>query len=421
MGFRISHYRRAEVTVLGAGMTGVGTALELARQGVHVTLVDQDPHAVNRASLRNEGKIHLGFIYANDRTLATARLQLDGALSFRALLHRWIGRRVETLPLSTPFVYLVARDSLLTMDELEQHYAAIDSIYRERLRLDPTTDYLGRRPARLYDRCPTGGMPRPFSKDNFMGAFLTQELAIDTDALAQALRGAVTANNNIDFLPEHKVVSLERADGRLRIEGTKPNGTWRIDSDQVVNALWENRIAFDRMIGVDCPTGWVHRLKYRVIAQIPAKLREGPSATMVLRPYGDVVVRPDGTAYLSWYPVGLQGWTHETSPPDSWNAPCRGEGDEAKSRSLAHAIIGAIDAWYPGMGESRPIVIDAGVIVAYGKTDVGDAASALHDRTQVGVSSFDGYHSVDPGKLTTAPLFALRAAERVLKSRIDHK
>jgi hypothetical protein len=30
------------------------------------------------------------------------------------------------------------------------------------------------------------------------------------------------------------------------------------------------------------------------------------------------------------------------------------------------------------------------------------------------VISSDGYHSVDPGKLTTAPLFAKRAAERVL-------
>jgi hypothetical protein len=249
--------------------------------------------------------------------------------------------------------------------------------------------------------------------DHFIGGFLTQELAIDTDALALALRDAVGESEGIDFLPEHKVLSVERANGLLRIEGTNPNGTWRIDTDQVVNALWENRIAFDRMIGVNCPTGWVHRLKYRVIAQVPGKLRGGPSATMVLGPYGDVVVRADGTAYLSWYPIGLQGWTHEISPPAAWNSPCRGEIEEAKSRSLARDILGAIDARYPGMGESRPILVDAGAIVAYGKTDVDDASSALHDRTQIGVTSIEGYHSVDPGKLTTAPLFAKRAADRV--------
>jgi hypothetical protein len=66
-----------------------------------------------------------------------------------------------------------------------------------------------------------------------------------------------------------------------------------------------------------------------------------------------------------------------------------------------------------GDGESRPILVDAGAIVAYGKTDVDDASSALHDRTQIGVTSIEGYHSVDPGKLTTAPLFAKRAADRV--------
>jgi hypothetical protein len=40
-----------------------------------------------------------------------------------------------------------------------------------------------------------------------------------------------------------------------------------------------------------------------------------------------------------------------------------------------------------GDGESRPILVDAGAIVAYGKTDVDDASSALHDRTQIGVTS----------------------------------
>jgi hypothetical protein len=112
--------------------------------------------------------------------------------------------------------------------------------------------------------------------DHFSGAFLTQELAIDTSALARALRGALAESDNIDFLPEHGVVSVERADGFLRVEGTNPNGTWRIDTDQVVNALWENRIAFDRMIGLHRPP-LVHRLA-RVHAKIPDYLRGGPSA-----------------------------------------------------------------------------------------------------------------------------------------------
>ena len=213
MGTSMMRHKRAAITVLGAGLTGVATALELAKQGAQVTLVEQDARGMNRASLRNEGKIHLGFIYANDRTLATARLQLEGALSFRSLLHRWIGPRADTLPLSSPFVYLVARDSLLTMDQLEEHYAAVESIYREHLRRDPRVDYLGRRPTRLYERCLPGELPWPFHMDHFIGGFQTQELAIDPRALAHAMREA-NRRKRVHRLPPRAQGSVYGARGR---------------------------------------------------------------------------------------------------------------------------------------------------------------------------------------------------------------
>src|SRR5512134_2607230 len=137
-----------DVAVLGAGLTGAATALELARQGVRVALVDQDACALNRASLRNEGKIHLGLIYAADRSLRTARLQLEGALRFRSLLARWIGPHADRLARSSPFVYLVARDSVLGLEELARHYQAVQVVYEDLLQNAIGHDYLGARPPR---------------------------------------------------------------------------------------------------------------------------------------------------------------------------------------------------------------------------------------------------------------------------------
>lgn len=402
------------VVVLGAGLTGVGVALELAHRGVAVTLVDQDPWPMNRASLRNEGKIHLGFIYAADKTLSTARLQLMGALRFRALLSRWIGSRADRLRRSTPFFYLVARDSLLSVEALDHHYAAVQSLYREGLAQAPEHDYLGERPEALYAPCPLDRLGRWFDVGRFAGAFRTEERAIDTGELAALLREAVKASPRIRFLPRHRVLAVGRTNGGLRIEGEHPGGRWRLEADQVVNALWENRLAIDRTVGLAAEPGWVHRLKYRVIARLPGSLRGAPSATMVLGRYGDVVVRPDGTAYLSWYPLGLRGWSHALAPPADWDGPCRGEVSAEERDALARGLLAAIDAWYPGIGRSEPLLVDAGAIVAYGATDVDDPASRLHDRSRIGVTSMDGYHSVDPGKLTTAPFFASLAAERIL-------
>ncbi len=407
------HDREVDVLVLGAGLQGAGIALELAERGVSTTLLDQDALPLNRASLRNEGKIHLGIIYANDSSMQTAQLQIEGALCFRPILSRWMHGDSAWLARSTPFQYLVAEDSVLGPDKLAEHYAAVSTLCRARLEQYPGLDYLGERPDELAQPLSSERLARYFDPSRFAAAFDTVERAIDTEVMAVAVRRAVLACEAITFLPSHKVRAVDRQADHFRVEGDGPQGPWRIRARQVVNALWEQRLHFDQQLGLAPAGDLLHRLKYRVIARLPDRLRAAPSVTMVLGRYGDVVVRPDGTAYLSWYPAGMRGWTHDVQPPAEWEPACRGEVPATLAHELAHAFLTAIDAWYPGIGECEPLQVDAGAIVAIGRSDVDDAASALHDRSHVGVTSHQGYHSVDPGKLTTAPMFALQAADSV--------
>lgn len=409
--------RCTDAAVIGAGLTGVTTALELARRGLSVALVEQDACVMNRASLRNEGKIHLGFVFAHDASLATASLMIDGALSFRAILARLAGPQIDALCRSHPFVYAVATDSLLAPDELDERFRAIEALYQQRLAADGGLDYLGTRPAALFARCTPASLSRHLRSDRFQAAFRTAEVAIDTEELARVVRAALDREPRIRLLTGHSVRRVAAVRHRYTIGGTAAGKTWQIEARQVVNASWENRFAIDRTVGLDHPPGWLHRLKYRVIARVPDAMRDGPSVTVVVGRYGDVVVRPDRTAYFSWYPVGLQGWTHALAPPSAWNGPCSGKVAPAMRRTIARALLAGIDDWYPGASASTVRVVDAGAIVAYGASDVDDPASGLHDRTRVGVSSYGGYHSVDPGKLTTAPLFGVQAARAVLDAR----
>jgi len=406
----------SEVAVLGAGLAGACTALELAQRGLNVTLIDRDECAMNRASLRNEGKIHLGLVYANDSSMASGYLQLTGALRFRRLLQRWVGDAVADIGISTPFTYLVASDSLLSVRDLATYYAKLDDKYQAELAADPGLDYLGTSPEHLVSEASWGKLTGYFDEGHFQGAFRTAELAVDTSQLAHALREALDEHPQVRFLPGRTIREVEELGDLLRLGGTGASGTWEMTAEHVVNATWESRLALDRHFGIDIEEGWLHRLKYRVIARLPASMREAPSVTMVLGPYGDVVVRPSGTAYLSWYPAGLQGWTHDIAPPEIWDAPCRGEVAEQFAEEIARETIDSIGSWYPGVREARPEIVDAGVIVAYGRTDVDTPDSGLHDRTRVGVHSAGRFHSVDPGKLTTAPLFAMVAADRVSES-----
>ena len=76
------------VAVVGGGIQGCTVALELADRGFRVELFDVADSLVTAASRNNEGKVHLGFVYAADPTLRTARLMMRGAFAFAPTLRR---------------------------------------------------------------------------------------------------------------------------------------------------------------------------------------------------------------------------------------------------------------------------------------------------------------------------------------------
>ena len=104
------------VAVLGGGLQGCCAALELAIRGTRVTLYERNSTLLAGAATANEGKIHLGYTYASDRSLTTARTLLRGALSFAPLVQRYLDADVP-LVASEPFVYAVHRDSQVKYEE----------------------------------------------------------------------------------------------------------------------------------------------------------------------------------------------------------------------------------------------------------------------------------------------------------------
>ena len=70
------------------------------------------------ASRWNEGKIHLGYLYAADPSLATARRVLDGGLAFKPLTERLIGQSLDAVTSPVDDIYLVHRRSVVDADAM---------------------------------------------------------------------------------------------------------------------------------------------------------------------------------------------------------------------------------------------------------------------------------------------------------------
>ncbi|MEX0620076.1 MAG: FAD-dependent oxidoreductase, partial [Solirubrobacterales bacterium] len=80
-----------EMLIIGGGLQGVTAALALAARGIRSRILESRSQLLRGASYRNEGKVHLGFVYALDESGVTARKMVEGALTFSDLIEGWCG------------------------------------------------------------------------------------------------------------------------------------------------------------------------------------------------------------------------------------------------------------------------------------------------------------------------------------------
>jgi glycine/D-amino acid oxidase-like deaminating enzyme len=398
---------RPTIAVLGAGLTGALTALELADDGYRVLLLDRRPMAMAGASLGNEGKIHLGYVYAMDSGLKTARMMIEGAVDFRPLVARWTGESLFDASLSDPFLYAVPKDSMLNVSAIRAHFAEVSRMIRDRHAGDAVTKADPDWEEMSASDCAAIFQPREITT-----AFRTGERAIRPEAIAKVLREALDAAPLIETHYATEVSSLAENGAGYVITARGPAGDLRFTCDQLVNALWEERVHFDAMLGLAPARPVIHRYKAGLVSNDP-RAREGlPNVTFLVGRYGDAVSY-DNTTYVSWYPAGLLA--QEISLRPRRVDPLE-PGTEAHQR-LVNETLGNLRRLMPSAvglaAQGTDWTVKGGYITAWGETGIEQPDSELHRRYDVGVHSNRGHHSVDTGKLTLAPRFAAEVCARI--------
>lgn len=397
------------IAVLGAGIQGTCAALALAQRGCRVDLFDQAPEALGQASLWNEGKIHLGFIYAKDPSNRTTDTLLRGALHFDGGLQRLTGRARPARLVSSPFRYLVHRTSQLSVDAVAAHLDRVAERYRA-ARDASGLRYFDHKSDFVWDRMPDREWRAEYDDRETLAAFRTIELSVDPIAVAGMLRAAIAEQPGIRFLPNSRVESVRVDPGRapqVAIADEGPIGGY----DHVVNALWNDRLRIDAEVGLRPTRPWLHRYKLAVhIADATGGAL--PSTTILLGEYGDIVDFGGGRCYLSWYPACKLGAWRDLAPPDFASTIA----DETRRRVL-DATRAALGRIAPSVGSldlaKAKVAVEGGYIFAWGSTDIADPQSGLHCRSEIGVHSNGRYHSIDTGKYGMAPYFAEQVADRI--------
>jgi glycine/D-amino acid oxidase-like deaminating enzyme len=398
-----------ETLVIGGGIQGATAALALAERGVSSTIVEAEPALLSRASVRNEGKIHLGFVYALDHSGETVRQMVTGALTFAPLLQRWCGEIDWSAMRSDPFAYVVMRDSLASVADLERHYRqVVDTI--ESLADDLGTDYCGVDLGSIQPVEQGSGAPPGMSPSADLDWFQTPEISLDPRALCDLIASAVASNPLIEVATEHRVVGVARESDQIVLTCETPDGARDLSAGHVLDCAWQGRAALDEMAGLE-PERLIYRLKHQVIVRAESQT-DAPSdlrpITMVQGAYGDLVPWRGGEVYISWYPASR---TFIGSAPEASDEP---------DAAVAEATLGHLRGLVPALDRYEVVDHGPGWILApdpaHEASDISAYDSPLHDRSRMDAVTEDGWWSLRSYKLTTAPLAADRCAERVAEA-----
>src|SRR5688572_24941904 len=281
---------------------GSATALFLSRRGVRVTIFDAAEQPFARASRWNEGKIHLGYLYAGDPSLATARRLLPGGLAFRGLTEELIGCPIDQAIAHSDDTYVMHRESVTSAEAARLYFDAVAALATGHPDADRYLVPVDRaRPRRLTP----SELEANYDTGRIVAGFRVPERSVSTRWVADRFVDALASEPRIEQRMRTYVERVRRStdcvDSPLFVE--TPAGS-EGPFDIVVNALWEGRLAIDAKVGLPMPRAWSHRFRLSAFVRTSRDV-DVPSTVVATGPFGDVKNYNGRDLYLSWYLSGL--------------------------------------------------------------------------------------------------------------------
>lgn len=393
------------IAILGAGIMGCSLALFLARKGARITLIDEASAPFSGASRWNEGKIHLGYLYAGDPSLATARRLLTGGLAFGKLVEELLDSELTAAVSQDDDIFLTHRDSVVDAESMSAYFDKVSELVRQHP--DAHRYFDGLTTARSTKLTPLELKDVTASPDIVAG-FRVPERSIRTNWLADRFIGAIAAQPLIEPLLNTRIQRVINRDDEWQIVGVP---LVRESFDVVINALWHGGPAVDAASGfahLQDPVSYRYRLSLFLRSERQCVL---PNAVVAVGPFGDIKNYNGHDLYFSWYPAGLVVSTEGVDPRV---LPI----DAEMKAQVATGILRSLQEYFPQVTliaqEAATLGVAGGWVVAQGKGSLDDPASSLHRRDRFGITRFGSYYTIDTGKYSTAPWLARRLSDEIM-------
>ena len=410
------------IVVIGGGVGGCCTALELAEAGFTVDVIEKEQDLMKCTSNVTPGRMGLGFHYQH---VETALFYLRATVRFARDFGHF--RIAKEKPLNHPLRrgrYFILKCSKEPPEETLKTYEAIKQEYAKLIAEDPRNKVFG-------------------SSENLFK--LLDQKEFENDVPVDIVKyGVETAEEFLDWVA-FRTQLIEKIDRKARLGQIKVHlgtevtqicqlrdGMYCIDcvhhtrrgsfcqhfslsTNRLVNSAWQNIAALNTTANLTAKPR-LNRVKAIATIELPPEIKYMHSMFFCMGPFCMFCNKGDGTGVITYAPVTNIGFfTTDRMPPELEHIMNNMTGDE-KIRIYGKAILEGVSLYIPKLASAKILKVETGIVQTYLTSDHCEYDFVLGDNCFIhDPSSSAGIHQRNySGVEKLAPGFVVNSCMKLL-------
>lgn len=408
------------VAIIGGGLAGCLAAIELAKKGRHVCLIEAKDGLLEGTSNVTPGRMGLGFHYIHEETgIVYLRSTIEFVKKYKDSVHLLMigGDKPENHPLRRGR-YFITEDSLFPKEKILATYARLQNEYRRLCEEDISNKVFGE-PDSFFVILDPSEYKSDVSNKIVCGVE-TPEHLLNWPLFKEFVLDEIGKNTSIEVLTgeevrkvgfdaetnQHVLTCYNRENEKFDVE---------VHSQFVVNSTWEHVEEITQAAGFLPVKGKggnsrkelnqekqsatknierTNRLKILVEVKLPESLKSAHSMFFCMGPHCMFSNIGNGHGMLTYAPVTNFKQSSAVSVPKDISLFLNFNGDDELDESTlasvsdyGHKIIAGVSAYIPEMEKAELLSVRFGIVVTRGTVDIFDHNSDFHIRNYNGIMS----------------------------------
>ncbi len=395
----------ATFTILGGGIAGVSAALELAKAGHEIILIERFSTLLSGSSDNTPCRLGLGFHYVD---VETAIKYLHSTIHVLKKYPQFvIGNKLAPNHPYRRGRYFVVKDSLFPLSKVIALHEALQTEYARLVAEDETNQVLGE-PSDFSQLLTVDSYQSHVNTKRVIAAFETAEQTLDWPRLKAHLTAKVNSHPNIKVITNTEVIGISPGDKstnysrhKVKLQTHLSDGKTiesEIPAENVINSTWENIELLNQSAGFPMtPDSRTNRTKVMIEIELPPdfeKTEPVNSMFFCFGPHAAFTNTGNGKGYITFEPVtnvkdekNIEQQTMALTISAYSERLLAGKATEEEKARFGEQIIQGIVDYIPALAGAKVLSAHFGNVRTEGKVKLNDPNSLHHKRNKDDIES----------------------------------